>query len=156
RDRLCRILYTCIQWTWGIVQNVIALVLFAVLKLKDPAREVFCWHGVVVTEWKKRSSMGLGMFLFLGHHGIDSYSSRILVHEYGHTIQSCILGPLYLPLIGIPSFLWANVKRIGKKWREGRGSYYAFYTEKWANRAGGRVLKLPTPETPAADTDEES
>ncbi|MBP5224309.1 MAG: hypothetical protein J6Z38_01835, partial [Lachnospiraceae bacterium] len=92
RDRLCRILYTCIQWTWGIVQNVIALVLFAVLKLKDPAREVFCWHGAVVTEWKKRSSMGLGMFIFLGHHGIDSYSSRILVHEYGHTIQSCILG----------------------------------------------------------------
>ncbi len=153
RDRLCRILYACIQWTWGVVQNTIALLLFAFLKLKDPKRDVYFFHGAIVTEWKKRSSMALGMFIFLGHHGIDNYSIRILTHEYGHTIQSLILGPLYLPIIGIPSFLWANEPRCGRRWRQHVCSYYAFYTERWANAEGGRVLKLPTPGT-SDDTEE--
>jgi len=33
----------------------------------------------------------------------DEIEQRTLVHEYGHTIQSIILGPLYLLIIGIPS-----------------------------------------------------
>jgi hypothetical protein len=32
---------------------------------------------------------------------------EFLAHEYGHTLQSKILGPLYLPVIGIPSFISA-------------------------------------------------
>ena len=47
--------------------------------------------------------MSMGMFLFLGDH-----DKHVLVHEYGHSIQSCILGPLYLPVIGIPSLIWAS------------------------------------------------
>ena len=151
RNRLCRILYTCIQWTWGIAQNAIALLMLAFLKLKDPKRDVYLFHGAIVTEWKKRSSMAMGMFIFLGHHGIDSYSLRILTHEYGHTVQSCILGPLNLLLVGIPSFLWANEAHCGKKWREDGASYYSFYTERWANFEGGRVLHLPTPGTPGTE-----
>lgn len=40
----------------------------------------------------------------------------LLVHEYGHTIQSMILGPLYLIVIGIPSTLWGFL--MGKKRKE--------------------------------------
>jgi len=53
-------------------------------------------------------------------------------HEFGHSCQSAILGPLYLLVIGLPSLLWAWW------WRPDRGvSYYAFYTERWADRLGG-------------------
>jgi hypothetical protein len=53
-------------------------------------------------------------------------------HEFGHSLQSVILGPFYLLIIGLPSLLWAWW------WRPGRGvDYYAFFTEKWADRLGG-------------------
>jgi hypothetical protein len=53
------------------------------------------------------------------------------MHELGHCRQSQILGWLYLPVIGLPSLLWAAW------WNEGRKrSYYSFYTERWADRLG--------------------
>ena len=53
-------------------------------------------------------------------------------HEFGHSRQSAILGPFYLLIIGLPSLLWAWW------WQPGRGvDYYAFFTEKWADRLGG-------------------
>lgn len=45
-----------------------------------------------------------------------------------------VLGPLYLLIIGLPSFLWASLKRAGLF--RGR-DYYSFYTEKWADRLAG-------------------
>ena len=30
------------------------------------------------------------------------------VHEYGHTVQSMILGPFYLLAVGLPSIIWAR------------------------------------------------
>ena len=79
--------------------------------------------------------MSLGAFLFLGQ-GAKSNSEFVLRHEYGHSIQSMILGPFYLPVIGIPSFLRANVAFLSRNWRSGRTGYYAFYPERWANRLG--------------------
>ncbi len=108
----------------------------------------FSYHGAVATVWKKKSGVSLGMFVFVastpspanstdGQTGSDGFSSRLLVHEYGHTIQSLMLGPLFLILIGIPSALWAL---LGKKQRRERHiPYGAFFTEKWANILGERV-----------------
>lgn len=68
------------------------------------------------------------------------YQSQMIRHEYGHTLQSKLLFILYLPIVGIPSFLW---NRLFKKYRiRNNKSYYAFFTESWANRLGGyRVHK---------------
>ena len=53
-------------------------------------------------------------------------------HEWGHTRQSLLLGPLYLPLVGLPSLLWATW------WTPLRStSYFRFFTERWADRLGG-------------------
>ena len=62
---------------------------------------------------------------------------RILRHEYGHSIQSMILGPAYLPVVGIPSILWCRVPSLGRSWRSGKRSYYSFFTERSADRFGG-------------------
>lgn len=67
------------------------------------------------------------------------YQSDMIKHEYGHTIQSKMLMPLYLPIVGIPSLLW---NRLFKSYRKRKNkSYYAFYTESWANRLGGYQVK---------------
>jgi len=59
-------------------------------------------------------------------------------HEFGHTFQSRWLGPLYLPLVGLPSTL-RNVYGIGYRELTGRRwqGYFDGYPEKWADELGG-------------------
>lgn len=71
---------------------------------------------------------------FEGQIGVEELSNRLLVHEYGHTVQSLILGPLYLILIGIPSTLRGFLG--AKERKEKQIPYGAFITEKWANSLG--------------------
>lgn len=54
-------------------------------------------------------------------------------HEWGHTRQSLILGPLYLIVIGIPSIIWAATHRTIAP----NKPYDWFYTESTANKLGG-------------------
>lgn len=137
-------MYRIWQCTWGILQTFLGLVLLLV-HCKDKR---FNYHGAIVTVWKAPSSISLGMFVFVtsepyftekykGRISAEELSSRLLVHEYGHTIQSLILGPLYLILIGIPSTLWGFLG--GNRRREKQIPYGAFFTEKWANSLGETV-----------------
>lgn len=63
------------------------------------------------------------------------YRSDMIKHEYGHSLQSKKLLILYLFVIGLPSLAW---NRLFRRYRKRNNiSYYAFYTESWANRLGG-------------------
>lgn len=145
-----RCLYWLSQWTIGIVQNMIGLCLFLLYVRKRH----FVYHGAIVTEWKDvGTSVGMGMFVFISHHccrDLDHPEDRettfrkTLVHEYGHTVQSAILGPLYLLVIGIPSPLWGFIPRLVTYRREKHISYYSFYTERWANALGEYFSKDPS------------
>ena len=115
------------QWTWGFPQTLIGLIVM----LLNHGRPKELYRGCVVTRWENRGSMGMGMFLFLGCD-----NPQVRVHEFGHSVQSLILGPLFLPVMGIPSFLWCNLP-VFRRMRKERGvSYYAFYPESSANRLG--------------------
>lgn len=135
RGRLKRVLYDVLQWTWGILQNLSGFFLFLFLKLKRPKRKTGFYREAVFAEWSMNGSMALGMFLFLGP-AYGKEAEFIKAHEYGHTVQSIILGPFYLPVIGLPSLIRANVAPFSRNWKSGKTDYYAFYTERWANRLG--------------------
>lgn len=138
-----KVLYFICQWTWGIAQSLVGLIVF----LMNIRSKHYFYHGAVITEWKNKSSVSLGMFVFVTD---DPYfypklkreytkaelSKRLLVHEYGHTIQSLIFGPLYLIVMGIPSSLWGFLPSACRKRKNERVSYFSFFTEKWANRLG--------------------
>ena len=126
-------LYYFLQLTWGIIQNILGFMIWIFVLLTGPKEKRHVFQGALVTRWYLKSSMSMGMFLFMG-----SDDPRVLVHEYGHTIQSCILGPFYLPVIGIPSFCWANTPRFARSRRIGRYRYSDFYPERWANHLGRR------------------
>jgi len=138
-----KILYVACQWTWGVVQNLVGLLVF-VVTLKN-RHSMF--RGAIVTHWKHPYSMGCGMFIFKGDHGYSYYTAEkndkinydVLVHEYGHTIQSIILGPLFLFVIGIPSLLWASLPYFNRLRVRKNLSYYWLYCEKWANVLGDKV-----------------
>jgi len=93
-------------------------------------------------EW---GGISLGMFIIINGNRDDYWASTTKVHEYGHTLQSLILGPLYLFIIGIPSFIWCNAKKFVKMRKDKNISYFDFYPEKRANYLGQRATKLPAP-----------
>ncbi|MBR2787585.1 MAG: hypothetical protein IKD94_00335 [Erysipelotrichaceae bacterium] len=133
-NKLYLLVFYLMQWTWGIMQNVLGFLLFCLLYLKKGKLKTEMYRGAIATMWRQRSSVSLGMFIFLG-----TSDRRVLVHEYGHCIQSMILGPLYLPLIGIPSFIWCNAPHFRRQRKKGTCRYSSFYTEKWANHLGHKV-----------------
>lgn len=125
------------QVLWGFPQSVVGLMLC--LALRGP-RQRYQYRTAYVTEWGLDAGFTSGMFIFVPH----GCPRGLLVHEYGHTLQSLLLGPLYLPAIVVPSLVWAGMPRL-RRMRSARGySYYRFYCERWANLLAERV----TGETP--------
>lgn len=126
------VLYYLLQWTWAIVQNIAGLALFCANASKKHYRH----KGALVTEWDyRRGSVGLGMFIFVSApNGADRAAvEKIICHEYGHTLQSVILGPLFFIVIGLPSLIWCALPCFVKYRKRKNVSYYWFYTERWAN-----------------------
>ena len=151
-----KILTILIQFTWGFLQNFTG---FWIMIFLGGRRHRF-FRTALVTDWKMGGGMSLGMFVFMPEKlytsvfsrideakkdpegGLGSYTgrdSRVIIHEYGHTMQSLIFGPLYLFLFAIPSVLWANLKFFVKLRRDKDLNYYRFYPERFANFMGTKV-----------------
>lgn len=127
------VLYYVLQWTWAIIQNIAGLALFCANITKKHYRH----KGALVTEWNyPRGSVGLGMFIFVSvpKGGADRAAvEKVICHEYGHTLQSIILGPLFFVVIGLPSLIWCALPCFVNYRKRKNVSYYWFYTERWAN-----------------------
>ena len=129
------ILYRLWQWTWGLPQTLAGLLL-ALRYRRCPHRRV---GGALATlhdgAW---GGVSLGMFIFVPGGLKPEREAALLAHEYGHTFQSALLGPLYLPVVGVPSFLWANLPQC-QRWRARRRiPYESRYPENWAEALGRR------------------
>ena len=136
------ILYIIVQWTWGILQTLLGL--FYLLR-EGRGCEHFWFHGAYVTRWAHSGGISLGMFIFIGDPLMENGEKyAYLTHEYGHSIQSLIYGPLYLLIVGIPSSSWA-AKYNGEMLRQGV-SYFSVFPENQANAFGEKVTKIKVPE----------
>ena len=137
-----KIIFVIVQLTWGIFQTLLGLILF----LANINKPHFWYNGAIVTDWEKPGGISLGLFAFAGLNPDKMRMKRkprieltpelcrkILVHEYGHCVQSLVLGPLYLPIVGILSLAWAGLPPL-RKWRKkNKISYAWFFIERWAN-----------------------
>ena len=117
---------------WEALQKFAALI---VIKISG-SKKIGQYQDATLYHWKWQGGMSLSNTIFLPFEQTTGvWQEDYIKHEYGHTIQSKILGPLYLFVIGLPSLLWAW---LGDNYREKHNkSYYDFYTESWANKLGG-------------------
>ena len=131
-----KILFRILQWTWGFPQTLLGFLLTRIHQ-HNPQRD---YHGCRVIFWNSTTNLSLGMYLLVSQfHYVED--SQLLVHAFGHSVQSLILGPLYLPLIALPSVLW-DVLPQAIAFREAKNiPYCALYTEKSANFLGALVTK---------------
>lgn len=114
-----------LTWIWCFPQMLVGAIVKAI------------YHGRKVDDHYEYDynggSISLGKYILLcKSHWNDE---TVLKHESGHRKQSYILGWLYLPIIGIPSIIWAG---CFKNYRaKNKIGYYEFYTERWADKLGG-------------------
>lgn len=129
------------QLSWGFCQSLLGLLLF----LKNRHCPHAFYHGAVLTKWHGLGGVSLGPFIFAADENNPklrdkSRAERMCAHEFAHTVQSLLLGPAYLFVIGLPSFLWCNLPYFRKLRLEKQIPYGAFYTEKWADHIAEKLF----------------
>ena len=113
--------WSVVDFSWGLLQTLAGMTMAFLSALLGAQLTRIHGHCLIVRNsplMPSYSGMSLGPYL-LGGLGFDYWT-----HEYGHTYQSRLLGPLYLPLIGLPSLLSASLRPS----RHGE-----VYTERWAD-----------------------
>ena len=91
--------------------------------------------------------MGL---MFLRDHG--SSANYINLHEFGHTFQNCLLGPLFPFVVAIPSATryWLREIFPKKEWAPYDGSWF----EDAATQCGAYAVKFLSQKQEALDKKE--
>lgn len=103
------IIFHTLQWTWCLPQNLAGLFMLMILP-----GEHYRYHGALVTIYRKKKHLSntagfsLGSFIFMPETWSDYNKEHIVVHEYGHTVQSLLTGPFYIFIIGLPSVIWCR------------------------------------------------
>lgn len=126
-----------ILFIWQLPQHLLAILYigYLVMMCKDLGVDSRYKQAIVIP-CVIRGAVTLGCYVFVG---LNSEYRKTVKHELGHTIQSKILGPLYLIVIGIPSITYCGLRRIFPSLR--KKNYYNFYTEKWANNLSEKYIK---------------
>lgn len=126
-----------ILFIWQLPQHLLAILYigYLVMMCKDLGIDSRYKQAIVIP-CVMRGAVTLGCYVFVG---LNSEYRKTVKHELGHTIQSKILGPLYLIVIGIPSITYCGLRRIFPSLR--KKNYYDFYTEKWANNLSEKYIK---------------
>ncbi len=123
---------------WQLPQNMLAKLVYAFYKgklKKTTTYKGFAWWVITATVYYIEGFPGglsLGQFIFV----YPNCGTKMIKHEYGHCLQSKMLGWLYLIVVFIPSFVMACLTRLGILEREG---YYKRYPEAWADTLGGVI-----------------
>ena len=102
---LLGIAYWTIQLTWGALMTIPGLIItaFCILFLKGKAhRNGFSYIVEVGGNW---GGLELGAVALSGSYSTNNknWFEHTRIHEFGHSIQHLIFGPLYMFVIGIPS-----------------------------------------------------
>ena len=126
-----------ILFIWQLPQHIVALIYFGylVMMCKDLGVDSRYKQAIVIP-CVMRGAVTLGNYVFVG---LNSEYRKTVKHELGHTIQSKILGPLYLIVIGIPSITYCGLRRLFLSLR--KKNYYNFYTERTANNLSEKYIK---------------
>ena len=126
-----------ILFIWQLPQHIVAIIYFGylVMMCKDLGVDSRYKQATVIP-CIMRGAVTLGNYVFVG---LNSEYKKTVKHELGHTIQSKILGPLYLIVIGIPSITYCGLRRLFPSLR--KKNYYDFFSERSANYLSEKYIK---------------
>lgn len=113
---------------WQLPQWLVGLVSLLIYKSQKRIIGVHheTWSNIYIID-RHPSGVSYGPVIF-----VREDEDKMKRHELGHAVQSRMLGPLYLIVVGLPSlynFLTWNPTH--------KKDYYELYPENWADRLGG-------------------
>ena len=122
-------LFMPLLWLWQCPQCLLGLCLWCLLKGMGKSLEYR--EGVWVCPWLfGAGGVCLGEFIFI----LDTEDHAIARgHELGHRVQSRLLGPLYLFVVGLPS---ACMNLAARRFVHLQKTYYQRFPENWADKLG--------------------
>ena len=128
-------LFYAVQWTWGLPVNIVGGLMFLYFtKIKGYRWQHFGYSKIVYMPWNG-GGLSMGLFIFIkDNHKDKKWTYNCRIHEYGHTWQCLLLGPLYYFVIALPSIIWCNCFAGYRK--KNNVPYSAVYCEKWADLWG--------------------
>lgn len=129
------------KWTWELPQTLVGACLLPFYK-KSTLKVMEFGDTKTYFSSKFPGGISLGYYVFIGWDGKTKLTNPSMQdtigHEcFGHSTQSKWLGPLYLPVIGLQSIVWAAL--YGTLVKPTKNGYYKFWTEKWADKIAGIV-----------------
>lgn len=137
------ILYLFLRHSWEIPQTLLGYLISQIRNIfwKVDRVEVFCGVGFVVKyNHNHNSGVSLGNFININTYNQkkedfskEVVSEPLLMHEFGHTIDSRMFGVLYLFVIGIPSLVSAIRAHQVENEPQGVSSHYFSWCERRAN-----------------------
>lgn len=131
-----KLILRLLLYIWELPQNVLGLIFLMYFKSKKN-NLTFERKGTRLFV-KAPIAISLGSYIFWNldlENKIFILNNVNKQHEYGHSIQSIILGPLYLAIIGITSSLRAAFARYYFTKHKCRWmNYYKGFPENWADK----------------------
>ncbi|MFA5625170.1 MAG: hypothetical protein WC966_08985 [Bradymonadales bacterium] len=116
-------------YSWQLLQHLAGLGVLGLCRASG--QKVQKNDGIWYVEKLFGSGVCLGDYIIME---TTSANARDIAHERGHQRQSRLLGPLYLPIVGIPSLAFNIASRYSHKIAKG---YYRRFPENWADKLAG-------------------
>ena len=149
-----RWLYYLTACTWGVIWTLVGCIVTGALALaklfmKDKSKIVFKPY-----HWVYSISVGPNFWggCELGLCFLRDHKSRgtLCAHEFGHTFQNCLFGPLFMFIVALPSAIWYQSRR-GKAAKD-RKPYDSLWFEDAATQCGLYAIRTLNAEAVAEIT----
>lgn len=123
------------RWTWELPQTVIGKGYSHIRNMSGNVDDVSYYGGATLVNKNDNSGwrwgLTLGSYINSKNVDADPYSDDLFRHEFGHTLQSRLVGPLYLTHVGIPSLIGSGLDDLGlndhnREWYETQANRMAF------------------------------
>ena len=105
------------RWTWELPQTVLGKGYSHIRNMTGNVDDVTYYGGATLVNKNDNSGWRWGLTLgpYINSKNVvaDPYTDDLFRHEFGHTLQSRLVGPLYLTHVGIPSFIGSGLENLG-------------------------------------------
>lgn len=133
-----RFAFYLLSFTWGLLWTMVGLMTALVIVILYRKEVLVATHqGRLRIHFTKRNFGGASIGVVIITSG-EFINPRTVKHELGHTIQSAWFGPLFIPLIAIPSGIRYQYRMRTKK------SLKTLYDDIWfegqATRLGNKYF----------------
>jgi hypothetical protein len=138
------------RWTWELPQTVLGKSYSHIRNMTGNVDDVSYYGGATLVNKNDNSGwrwgLTLGSYINSKNVVADPYTDDLFRHEFGHTLQSRLVGPLYLTHVGILSLIGAGLDGLGlndhnREWYETQANRMS--ERYFRNQDPGAITALP-------------